>query len=338
MRQLICPATGQLELIETPVPRIGPGELLIRFTACGLCGTDLMKVYSDTVAKPVQLGHELVGEVAEVGSGVKRFQVGQRVAVAHHAPDYSSHYTRRGSATMDPLFKRSNIDPGGFADFIRVPALLVTHTVEPIPATMPDLRAIFMEPLACCLRALARVNLCAGDTALIVGVGAVGLLFAPLLRDQGVTVLATDVRQERLDLAGCWGAAAAGLNEIGTAVKDSCSQKRTNGVDLVILTALNGATLTLATQAVRDGGALLLFGAKPESVLPVNLWELWRREINLISSYSATPDLLPQAMALLRRPDYPLETTISHTLPLAEAAAAFQLGQSGQVSKVVVVR
>jgi L-iditol 2-dehydrogenase len=194
MKQLVCPTSGVLEVIEVPIPAIGPGELLVRLDACGICGTDLMKVFSPGIAGPIRLGHELVATVVQVGDGVERFAAGQRIAAAHHIPDYSSHYSRRGSEPMDAMFKRSNIDPGGFAEYIRLSASHVAHTVLPVPATMPDLRAVFMEPLACCLRALDRVTILEGDSILIVGVGAAGLLFVPVLRDRSTTVLVSDVR------------------------------------------------------------------------------------------------------------------------------------------------
>jgi len=337
MRQLICRATGVLELVQVPTPTIGPGELLVRLVACGICGTDLMKVYSPELAKPLPLGHELVATVVDVGAGVERLAPGQEVALAHHVPDYASHYTRHGSGPMDPLFKSSNIDPGGFADLIRVPEPQVRHTTLPVPAGLPSLRAVFMEPLACCLRALDRITLLEGDTALVVGVGAAGILFLPPLRDRSVTVLAADVREERLQAARDWGAGGgllAGRDDIAAACRDLTAGR---GVDLVILTVVSAQTLPLALAAVRDGGTLLLFGVKPGTALPLDLWQTWRREINLISSYSSTPDLLPRALALLSRADYALEKTVSHVLPLAEAATGFALTHEGQASKVVIV-
>ena len=327
MYQLICAATGVLETVERAVPSIAAGEVLVRLRCCGICGTDLMKVYDPSVAKPVALGHEVVGTIAAVGDGVSRFAVGERVALAHHVPDFGSHYTRRGSAPMDPLFKRTNLDPGGFAEFIRVPALHVEHTLCSLPATLPDLRAVFMEPLACCLRALDRVDLAEGDSALVVGVGAVGLLFLPLLADRSVTAFAVDLRPERLALALRWGADAGFL--AGDAGCPAALRARTagRGVDIVFLTALTPATLELALAVVRDGGTLLL---------SLNGWEIWRRELNLVSSYSATPDLLQRAIAVLQRPHYTMEHTVSHTLPLTAGAEAFRIAQSGSASKVVV--
>lgn len=338
MQQLICPATGIIEVSKTPVPVIGAGEVLVQMRVCGVCGTDLMKVYAPDVAKPVQLGHEVVGVVAAVGAGVERVAVGQRVAFAHHVPDYSSHYTRRGSAPMDVLFKRTNIDPGGFAEFIRVPALHVQHVLQPLPDDLSDLRAVFMEPLACCLRALDRITLTEGDAALIVGAGAVGLLFAPLLADRSVTTFAVDVRAERLALVQRWGVQQGFLAGDPQTLPALRGVTDGRGVDLVILTVLTLATLTLALDAVRDGGVVLLFGVKPATCLPVNWWDVWRREVNIVSSYSATPDLLPRALAILRRPGYTLETTISHVLPLVDGARAFHIAHEGLASKVVITR
>jgi L-iditol 2-dehydrogenase len=341
MRQLTCPATGVLEVATVPVPRLEPGDLLVQLAYCGICGTDLMKVYAADVPKPVQLGHELVATIVAAGADVPwlpHLAVGRRIAAAHHVPDYSSHYTRRGSAPMDAQFKASNIDPGGFADLIRIPALHVRHTVVPVPEGMPALRAVFMEPLACCLRTLDRIDVVEGDTALVIGAGAVGLLFVPLFCDRSVRVLAADVRRSRLAVAAEWGAAqgfVVGEDEVAEGARAATNGR---GADVVILTVLNEATLNLAMAAVRDGGAIVLFGVKPGARLPFDFWQLWRREINLVSSYSATPDLLPRAMAILQRAAYPLETTVSHVLPLDEAPEGFRLSYEGQASKVVISR
>ena len=336
MKLLTCPRTGVVELDETALPVAGPGELLVRMSACGVCGTDLMKVYDAETPKPVQLGHEIVGRVSDVGAGVTSFAVGQRVAVAHHAPDFDSHYTRRGSATQDPQFKSSNVSPGGFTEIIRVPADLVPHTVVPVPDHITDLRAAFMEPLACCLRALDRVKVERGDTVLIVGVGAIGILFLPLLRDAGATTIAADLRAERLEAARDWGSTAGaivGQDDIPGLVKQHSAGR---GADLVILTATTASTLTLALDAVRDGGTIIPFGVKPGLMPAFDFWQIYRREISVVTSYSATPDGLARAMALLSRDDYPLEKTISHVLPLADAPRGFALLHEAKASKVVI--
>lgn len=336
MKQLVCRKTNLVEVVDAAAPDAGAGELLVQMTLCGICGTDIMKVYDEGVAKPVQLGHEIVGRVVKAGAGVEQFRPGQRVAVAHHAPNHASHYSKRGSETQDPVFKSSNVAPGGFAELIRVPADLVPHTVYPVPDIMPDARAVFMEPMACCLRALDRVPVQPGDTVLVAGVGSIGLLFVPLLKHLGATVIAADVRQERLVLAEQWGAALAlsvGQDRIADKVK---ARSEGRGADLVILTVVNHATLELALASVRDGGWIIPFGVKPDTKLPVDLWQMYRREVSLVTSYSATPDGLRWAIALLGQDGFALESTISHSLSLSEAARGFDLLHKAQASKVVV--
>jgi L-iditol 2-dehydrogenase len=337
MNYLLCQTQDQIALQQMPVPEPGAGEIVVRMTMCGVCGTDALKIYGG-YPKPQKLGHEVVGVVHAVGAGVQAFRVGQRVGLAHHVPDYSSHYAQRGSETMDPQFKKSNIDPGGFAEFIRVPAMHVANTVVPIPDHVADTRAVFMEPLACCLRAMDRTPLREGDSALIVGVGAIGMLFVPLLRDKAVTALAADVRDERIALARDWGAAGGGVSGRDDLPALCKAHSAGRGVDAVILTVVNDATVRLALDCVRDGGTLMLFGGKPGAQLSLQYWDAFLREINFVTSYSATPDGLRRAMAVLAQPGYAeLESLISHRVPLTDAASGFEAVHQGRASKVVVL-
>jgi L-iditol 2-dehydrogenase len=336
MKQIVCHATGKTEIADIAEPLLRDGDILLKLEACGICGTDLMKVYDEKTAKPVQLGHEIVGIIAGVGHGVTSYKPGMRVAVAHHAPDSQSHYSRRGSETQDPHFKATNVDPGGFAELIRVPAELVPHTVHLVPDHVPAMRATFMEPLACCLRAIERAPVEMGDTVLVVGVGAIGMLFLPLIISAGATVVAVDVKPDRLRMARGWGA-----HETLTADKDDVAvvAKRSSGgrgADIVILTATNPATLGLALDSVRDGGTIIPFGVKPGSTLPFDFWQIYRREISIMTSYSATPAGLAQAMKLLSGAGFEFEKTISEVVPLAQGPHAFERLHSGKATKIIV--
>ena len=336
MKYLRCELQDVVSFFDMEQPLPAADEIIVRLVMCGICGTDTAKVFGD-YAKPQKLGHEVVGVVHAVGEGVSRFAIGQRVALAHHAPDVTSHYATRGSETMDPVFKKSNIEPGGFAEFIRVPAVLVDATVVPIPDHVPDARAVFMEPLACCLRALERVSFHHGDSCLVVGAGAVGVLFMPLLRDLGVSVIAADVRRERVDVAMQWGAVAGGVPGTDDVVGLCGQHSEGRGVDVVVLTIVNAMTVALALDCVRDGGTVIVFGGKPGTDLTLPVWDIWLREINMVSSYSATPEGLKRAMSILSGDGYVgLENLISHRLPLAEAQYAFELVQQGTTSKGVL--
>ena len=336
MKYLKCEAQDKVSVLEMPAPEAAAGEMIVRLVMCGICGTDTAKVFG-AYPKPQKLGHEVVGVVHALGAGVTQFAVGQRVALAHHVPDYSTHYSRRGSETMDALFKRSNIEPGGFSEFIRLPALHVNNSVIAITDHVPDGRAVFMEPMACVLRALDRVTFTEGDTSLVVGAGAVGMLFMPLLRDRSVTVIAADMRAERIAVAQQWGAAAGGVPGTDD-VAGLCKQhSEGRGVDTVILTIVNAATVKLALESVRDGGTIIIFGGKPGAELTLPMWDIWLREINLITSYSATPDGLRRSMAILSGAGYVgLETLISHQMPLSKGQEAFELVQQGKASKIVL--
>lgn len=326
MKYLSCEIQNSVTLHTTEVPLPGAGEIIVKLSICGVCGTDTLKVYG-AYPKPQKLGHEVVGTVHSVGAGVSHFAAGQRVALAHHVPDYCSHYSRRGSETMDPVFKRSNIEPGGFAEFIRVPASHVSHTVVNIPEHVPDERAVFMEPLACCLRATDRMKLQQGDVAVIVGIGAVGILFVPLLRSLGVAAVARDTREERMTLARSWGASG----------EDIMALTHNRGADAVILTVVTEETVQQALATVRDGGTIMIFGGKPQSKFMLPMWDIWLREINLLTSYSATPDGLKRAMEFLSQPACEnLENLISHKFSLDDAQQGFELVQKGKASKVVI--
>lgn len=336
MKQLICHTTGKTEIADVAEPLLRDGDILLKLEACGICGTDLMKVYDEGTTKPVQLGHEIVGTVAGVGTGVTAFEPGMRVAAAHHAPDFQSHFSTRGSETQDPHFKATNVDPGGFAEVIRVPAELVQHTVHAVPDHVPSLRATFMEPLACCLRALERVPVRKEDTVLVVGVGAIGMLFLPLVLGAGATVVAVDVKPDRLDMARDWGAQetlAAGRDDVAAVAKKRSGGR---GADVVILTATNPATLGLALESVRDGGTIIPFGVKPGSILPFDFWQIYRREISLVTTYSATPAGLAQAIKLLSGAGFEFEKTISEVVPLGQAPQAFEKLHAAKVAKIIV--
>ena len=169
MKAAVC-TSGVITLRDWPDPAPGPGELLLRVRGCGLCGSDILKVTA-AAPDPAVLGHEVVGDVVEVGAGVHRFAAGDRLVVAHHVPCFACHYCRRGSHSMCRHFKRINLDPGGFAELVRVPAPNVEHAAFRLPAAMADETASFTEPLACCLRAVKRARIASGDTALVVGPG-----------------------------------------------------------------------------------------------------------------------------------------------------------------------
>jgi L-iditol 2-dehydrogenase len=174
--------TGEMIRIEEmPAPAPTTGELVVRVRACGLCGSDLAKMFQQRLSAPTVLGHEIAGEVVRVGAGVSAFQVGDRVVVAHHVPCFGCHYCRHGNHSMCRSFKQSHLVPGGFAEEVLVPAEHVKLTTLRLPEQLSFDTASFTEPLACCLRSMRRWNLQPADVILIVGLGPMGLLMAQLV-------------------------------------------------------------------------------------------------------------------------------------------------------------
>ena len=205
MKAVIYHRYDDVRVEDVPIPEIGPDEVLLRPSGCGLCGSDIAKIVGQ-VAPPVILGHELAGRLAAVGAAVTSFQPGERVVVAHHVPCGACQYCLHGHPSMCAAFKASNIFPAGFAEYVRVPAENVRQTTLSLPDSLSDEVASFTEPLACCLRAVRRSALLPGDTALVIGLGSIGLQMAQAVKAlvDGARVIGIDMLEERLALGGPW--------------------------------------------------------------------------------------------------------------------------------------
>jgi L-iditol 2-dehydrogenase len=332
LKAAVC-VSGVIELRDWPDPVPGPGELLLRVQGCGLCGSDIAKVNA-TAAEPAVLGHEVVGQVAAVGPGPRRFAPGDRLVVAHHVPCFDCHYCRRGSPSMCRHFKRINLDPGGFAELVRVPAPNVEHAAFRLPAGLPDETASFTEPLACCLRAVKRSRVAAGDTALVVGLGSIGGLMTQLLALHGARVFGSDVLAERRALGRALGAQAPDTD----AALDATVREATDGrgVDLVMITAGGTAVLPGAAARVRDGGTLHYFAGGDGDGLPLSLGALYHRELTVTSTYSSSPAELAEAFDLLSRGRVRVDGLISHRVPLGRLGEAVEMMRRHEAVKVYV--
>lgn len=331
MRAAVHTAPGVIRLEDRPTPVIGPGELLLRVRGCGLCGSDLAKLRAPA-RSPAVLGHEVVGEVVRAGAGVDGFRPGDRVVVAHHVPCFTCHYCQRGSPSMCRTFKASNLDPGGFAEFVRVPPANVRHAAFRVPEGVPDVAASFTEPLACCLRTIRRAHLGPGDTAVVVGLGAMGSLLVQLAGRAGARVVGVDVVRDRRDLAETLGATLAAPPEEVPAALAGLTDGR--GADCVVLTAGGAEAVSAALAWVRDGGAVHLFVGDGEATLPVG--DVYRRELTLTATYSSSPADLAEAFGLICAGTVRVGELVSHRLPLDRLAEAVRLMERREALKVYV--
>jgi L-iditol 2-dehydrogenase len=331
--------SGELiRLEELSLPAPATGELVVRVRACGLCGSDLAKMFQHQLSTPTVLGHEIAGEVVRVGAAVTPFQVGDRVIVAHHVPCNACHYCRHGNYSMCRSFKQSHLIHGGFAEEVLVPTEHVKSTTLPVPEQVSFDAASFTEPLACCLRSLKRWNLQPADVVLIIGLGPMGLLMAQLIQAHCGFVLGMDLDEQRLAFAQRLGldalCPATQPMQVASLVQD-LTQGR--GCDVVVLTAGHGGTVEDACQWVRDGGIITLFGnmalQRPARLDP-NL--LYYREITLQGSYSPSPLDLVQALHLIAAHAVKVDRLITHRLPLAELPQAVELARTRRAVKAII--
>ncbi|PYN39054.1 MAG: alcohol dehydrogenase [Candidatus Rokuibacteriota bacterium] len=324
---------GKLVAEEWPRPAIGEGEVLLRLLGCGLCGSDIAKIVDPTTSAPVVLGHEVVGEVVTLGAGVTDCAIGDRVVAAHHVPCGECHYCRRGSESMCRAFKASNLDPGGFAEYVRVPAANARHAMFRVPGHVSDEAASFVEPLACCLRSVRRARVEPGDTIVVVGLGSIGCLFIQVLRDAGAAVVGCDPIAERAAIARRLGAAAAGPAEAAAAAQRELSGGR--GADQVIITGGGTDALPWAVESLRDGGTVHYFAGGADT-LPLRLETLYHRELTLTATYSSSPADLAEAFRLIVAGAIAVDRLVTHRVSLGGLHRGVDLVRRREALKVYV--
>ena len=334
MKAAVLREGGRLVAEEWPRPALGEGDVLLRLKGCGLCGSDLAKIGDPRTRVPVVLGHEVVGEVAAIGAGVAECAIGDRVVAAHHVPCGACHYCRRGSESMCLAFKASNLDPGGFAEYVRVPRANVRHAMFRVPRHVSDEAASFVEPLACCLRAVRRARIERGDTTVIVGLGSIGCLFVQLLAHAGVNVVGCDPIAERADVAKRMGAVAAGPAEVAAAAQRELSLGR--GADQVIVTGGGAAMLPWVAEILRDGGAVHYFAGGAGDALPIPLDALYHRELTVSATYSASPADLAEAFRLIASGAVAPERLVTHRISLGSLDRGVDLMRRREALKVYV--
>lgn len=326
-----------IRLEEKPTPRIGPGEILIRVQASGVCGSDVMEWYRLPKA-PLVLGHEISGEVAEVGEGVRRFKKGDRVIATHHVPCNTCYHCLRGNHSACNTLRTTHFDPGGFCEFIRVPAINVDRGVFVLPDEVSFEEGSFVEPLGCVIRGQRLAKFQTGGSVLVLGSGMTGLLHIQLACAQGAgRVVATDINEYRLKTALRFGAEHAidGRDDVETRLR-----KVNDGrlADLVIVCTGAPRALEQAISLTEQGGTILFFApTDPDIKLSLPFNELWWKGITMTSSYAAAPYDLALAIELIRAGRVNVKDMVTHRLPLAETAAGFQMVAEARDSIKIVI-
>ena len=338
MRVAMYYNNSDVRLEEMPVPEIGPGELLLKVEASGLCGSDVMEWYRIQRA-PMVLGHEVSGEVVEVGAGVEQYKEGDRLVVTHHVPCNACHWCLSGRHTDCDTLHTTSFDPGGFAEYLRIPQINVNRGVFPIPDHVGYDEASITEPLACVYRGQRRANLQPGQNVLVLGSGLAGLIHINLARALGAgRIIATDMVDYRLDAARKLGADVtfSAMEDVPARLREANNGRL---ADLVIVCTGALPALQQALESVERGGTVLFFAPTAPGVsLPVPINDVFfRNDVTLTTTYAGAPADLATAMDMIASGRVQVGEMISHRLGLAEAGLGFKLtADAGDSLKVII--
>lgn len=338
MKAAVLYSFSDIRIEDVPVPAIGPGEALVRVRASGICSGDVMPWYIEKKA-PLVLGHEPAGEIVAVGEGVHGFATGNRVFVHHHAPCMKCSYCRKGDHVQCETWRNSRIDPGGIAEYMRVPAVNLMHDTLHLPASVSFNEAVFVEPLACVVKGLRRIRIRPGDTALVIGMGVMGQLHIPALASMGVTrIIAADKVPFRLRKALELGADDV-IDVSRINIFDRLSEITTGKMaDLVIVGPASAAAMETGLSCVAPGGTVLFFSpAVPGEKLAIDPNALYFRDISVVTSYSCGPEDTRRSLELIRSKAVPVESLITHVFPIERTAEAYRLTASGGDSLKTVI-
>lgn len=337
MRVAVYYSNKDIRLEERPVPAIGRDELLVKIMASSICGSDVLEWYRITQA-PRVLGHEIAGIVAEAGERVRKFKAGDRVTVTHHVPCHTCRTCLSGHPTACDTLHRTNFDPGGFAEYVRVPWINVDRGTFLLPPEISFEEGTFVEPLACVLRGQKVANLRPGQTLLVLGSGVSGILHIKLAAAIGAgKIVATDISPYRLKMARKLGAHFAfKADELNPDTLRAANDGRL--AERVIVCAGSLAAAEQALQCVERGGTILFFAVPhPDDKLVIPINEFWRNDIALLTSYAADAADLTETIELLRYKRVEVKDMITHRLALGETSLGFGLMEKAAESLKIII-
>ncbi len=334
MKVAIWHNNKDIRLEDVPRPKAGPKEMLVKVHSCGICGSDVVEWYRLPRAPLVQ-GHEIGAEVVEVGTAVKNYRPGNRVVIVPKVPCLNCHYCINGHYPACSSVKERL--PGGFAEYILVPEVLVEKGTYRLPDNMTYDQSTFVEPLACVVRAQNLAGMRQGQTILVLGCGMSGLLHVKLAKLRNCDVLATDISASRMAFAARIGAditIPAGEN-----VPQRLLAERGKKADVIILCTSALSAVEQAWACLDKGGVIVFFAVPgPEKYVTVPINDFWTKEVKILTSYYCGPPDIIEALRLLTKGIITVDDMITHRLPLKEITKGFQLVLEGQESIKVIIR
>jgi len=323
MQAAVLYDVDDIRIEQRDIPKIGAGELLVQTRASGICTGDVMGWYVRRKA-PLVLGHEPAGVVVQIGEGVTKFARGDRVFVHHHAPCFNCRACSRGDYVQCAIWRKSAIDPGGLAEFFRVPVENVADTLR-LPDDVPFADGSLVEPLACVVKSIRRAGVRQGDTMYVIGLGVMGLMHALVGQSIGARVLGTDFIEQRRAFAQTLG------------VEPVKPGDGFSGADVVICGPGSPEALRDAFAAVAPGGTVLMFTPlEPGVPLTLDPNDLYFRDVKLVTSYSCGPTDTRESLEMIARRVVTAERLGAVVYPLQEAAQAYSALRASQILKPIV--
>ncbi|NWG37121.1 zinc-dependent dehydrogenase [Nitrososphaera sp.] len=341
MKAVFVKGQSAVSVDDVSDPQIaGAGDVVVKMRACGLCGSDLEKVYGEYGMTSGRLGHEPAGEVVAVGKDVMDFAPGDRVFIHHHVPCYSCHYCLHGDHTMCPEYQKSNISPCGLAEQFLVPAWNVSRGgLIKLPEGMTFDEASLIEPFACCIRAWNKSGFQAGDDLAVLGAGPAGLMHVILAKAFGAgKVFVSDINDFRLNFAKKYGVTTFNSISDQNFAQKVKEQTGGRGVDVAIVATGSTKALLQAFDMTRRGGKIVLFGVPPKgSNVSYDMSKLYSSEHALIPSYAASEVETNQAIRMMAEKRVDIAPLITHRFDIKDASQAIKCAHEAKDAMKVIV-
>jgi L-iditol 2-dehydrogenase len=322
-----------IRIADADMPEPGPGEVLLKIMACGICGSDLVEWYRLPRAPLVQ-GHEVGARVEKVGPGVAKYKPGDRIMAAPKVPCMNCSYCRDGHYPQCSEVKERL--PGGFAQYVLASRIIVENGFYHLPESVSYEQATFVEPLACVVRAARIGGVSERRTVLVLGSGISGLMHIRLAKLRKCLVAATDINPDKLALAAKAGADI--LIPAGADIAARLIQETGRKADVVMLCTSAMPAVEQAWRSVDKGGAIVFFavpGPEKSVVIPIN--DFWTKEIRILTSYYCGPPDIHEALDLLATKKIDVDSLVTHRLPLEELAKGFALMMEGKEAVKIII-
>ncbi|MGQ0606114.1 MAG: zinc-dependent dehydrogenase [Candidatus Nitrosotenuis sp.] len=339
MKAAFVKGPAAVDVTETAKPTMNSGDILVKMQSCGICGSDVEKVFGKYGQPSMRLGHEPAGTILEVGSSVKDFKKGDRVFTHHHVSCYSCHLCRHGNETMCPKYSETNLSPCGLSEEYVVPEWNVSHGgVLKIPDSMSFDEAAMIEPLACCVRSWNKFTYKRGDTCAVFGAGPTGMMHVMLAQaNEFSRVFAFDVNNFRLDFARSFGAFPLKSAD-SQSIQKVLTETQNQGVDVSIVATGALKAVNDAIMVTRKGGVIVMFGVPSKgATMDIDMSVIYSKELTLVPSYAASDHDTKQALDLIASGKVAAKRLITHRYTLNDSQKAFEHAHTGQNAMKIVI-